>query len=103
MPTPNDDSMGRHRVDRMPPRHWDEYSDRAGVVYTVVYIDDQKVVLQMRKECTERLNPEDEDNEVHEVTIPLGDVPTLLRLTHAMCYFTCQGALDRPGQTGPHD
>ena len=62
-----------------------------GVIYTVVYIDDQKVVLQMRKEYTEKLNPEDEDDEVHEVTVPLGDVPALLRLTHAMCYFTCQG------------
>ena len=62
-----------------------------GVVYTVVYIDDQKVVLQMRKEYIEKLNPEDEDDEVHEVTVPLGDVPALLRLTHAMCYFTCQG------------
>ena len=62
-----------------------------GVVYTVVYIDDQTVVLQMRKEYTEKLNPEDEDDEVHEVIVPLGDVPALLRLTHAMCYFTCQG------------
>ena len=62
-----------------------------GVIYTVVYIDDQTVVLQMRKEYTEKLNPEDEDDEVHEVTVPLGDVPALLRLTHAMCYFTCQG------------
>ena len=75
----------------MPPRHWGEDSDCAGVIYTVVYIDDQKVVLQMRKEYTEKLNPEDEDDEVHEVTVPLGDVPALLRLTHAMCYFTCQG------------
>ena len=56
-----------------------------------MYIDDQKVVLQVCKEYTEKLNPEDEDDEVHEVTVPLGDAPTLLRLTHAMCYFTCQG------------
>ena len=62
-----------------------------GAIYIVVYIDDQKVVLQMRKEYTEKLNPEDEDDEVHEVTVPLGDVPALLRLTRAMCYFTCQG------------
>ena len=62
-----------------------------GVIYTVVYIDGHKVALQMRKEYTEKLNPEDEDDEAHEVTVPLGDVPTLLRLTHAMCYFTCQG------------
>ena len=37
-----------------------------GVIYTVVYIDDQTVVLQMRKEYTERLNPEDEDDEVKQ-------------------------------------
>ena len=30
-----------------------------GVSYTAVCIDDQKVVLQMRKEYTEKLNPED--------------------------------------------
>ena len=60
-------------------------------IYTAVYSGDEKVVLQMCKEYTGRLNPEDEDEEVHEVTVPLGDVPTLCRLTHAMCYFTCQG------------
>ena len=50
-----------------------------------------RVVLQMRREYTETLNPADEDDEVPEVTVPLGDVPTLLRLTRARCYVTCQG------------
>ena len=62
-----------------------------GVIYTAVHVSDERVVLQMRREYTDKLNPEDEDGELPEVIVPLGDVPALLRLTHAMCYFTCQG------------
>ena len=62
-----------------------------GVIYTAVHVNAERVVLQMRREYTENLNPSDENDEVPEVIVPLGDVPALLRLTHAMCYFTCQG------------
>ena len=87
-----------------------------GVVYTVVQILDAEVVLQMRSEyCAKPKKDETGDDKAaveetgeaaveqsapNQVTIALEDVTMLLRLTHAMCYYTCQGrSFDRGRKT----
>ena len=50
-----------------------------GVVYTLLYIDSLSVL---------RMRPEYGNDEIE---VPLGEIPYLLRLTHAMCYYTIQG------------
>ena len=55
-----------------------------GVIYTVVDITDEGVKLQMREEYCHGADDE-------QVVIPLVDVCSQLRLTHAVCYYTCQG------------
>ena len=35
--------------------------------------------------------PIDVSKAKQEVTVPLQDLPAVMRLTHAMCYYTCQG------------
>ena len=56
-------------------------------------LNDSDVVLQMRPEyCAKTATPATEDDEApNQVKVALEDVTTLLRLTHAMCYYTCQG------------
>ena len=55
-----------------------------GVLYTVVDIRDKVVQLRMREEYCRGEKDE-------EVEVPLNEVCSQLRLTHAMCYYTCQG------------
>jgi len=73
-----------------------------GVVYTVKQINENDVVLRMLKDYRppETDKPKEEDEEEDEddecakpsdITLLLEDVPTLMRLTHAMCYYTVQG------------
>ena len=84
-----------------------------GVVYSVERISEDTVTLKMLPEycnsCTtvgdveEEVEFEGPDNGFgapqlvdvskakEEVTVPLADVPAVLRLTHAMCYYTVQG------------
>ena len=72
-----------------------------GVVYTVTLIDDANVYLTMNSEYqTVPEHAEDDDEDLpdsdvakapSQITIPKLDVPKLLRLTHAMCYYTIQG------------
>ena len=49
------------------------------MVYTLLLID---------RFCVLRMKPEYGDEEIE---VPLGEIPYLLRLTHAMCYYTIQG------------
>ena len=56
-----------------------KYSVVQGVVYTLLYIG-RMSVLRMKTEYGDE-----------EIKVPLGEVPYLLRLTHAMCYYTTQG------------
>ena len=61
-----------------------------GVIYTVISCNEEEVILRMRPEY---------NADEKEITLNMGDVPILTRLTHAMCYYTCQGrSIDR-GQT----
>jgi len=66
-----------------------------GVVYSVEGIFEDTVTLKMLPEyCKGTATPLELDTEVdefEEVTVPLADVPAVLRLTHAMCYYTVQG------------
>ena len=59
-----------------------------GVIYTVISCDETEVLLRMRPEyCAD---------EQKEIKVNMGDMPLLTRLTHAMCYYTCQGrSIDR--------
>ena len=85
-----------------------------GVVYTVVKLHDSEVVLQMRSEycakpkkdenesATEKQDETDDAEQAapNQVTVAFEDVTLLLRLTHAMCYYTCQGrSFDRGRKT----
>ena len=56
----------------------DKYGVTQGVVDTFLYIGAFSVV---------RMRPEYGDEEIE---VPLAEVPYLLRLTHAMCYYTMQ-------------
>ena len=56
-----------------------KYSVVQGVVYTLLLID---------RFCVLRMRPEYGDDEIE---VPIGEIPYLLRLTHAMCYYTIQG------------
>ena len=49
------------------------------MVYTLLLID---------RFCVLRMKPEYGDEEIE---VPLEEIPYLLRLTHAMCYYTIQG------------
>ena len=74
-----------------------------GVVYSVQHIAQDAVTLQMLPEyrhepITSPDNEENREQEVvdvssakEEVTVPMGDLPAVMRLTHAMCYYTVQG------------
>ena len=72
-----------------------------GIVYTTTQIDDANVYLSMNSEYrTAPAHAEDDDEDLPgvdvataplHITIPKLDVPKLLRLTHAMCYYTIQG------------
>ena len=55
-----------------------------GVIYSVVEITEETVKLQMRQEYCNGADDE-------AVEIPRDSVVSQLRLTHAMCYYTCQG------------
>ena len=50
-----------------------------GVVYTLLYVGALSVL---------RMRPEYGDEEIE---VPIEEIPYLLRLTHAMCYYTVQG------------
>ena len=50
-----------------------------GVVYTLLYVGALSVL---------RMKPEYGDEEIE---VPIEEIPYLLRLTHAMCYYTVQG------------
>ena len=72
-----------------------------GVVYTITQIDGANMYLSMNNEYqTAPGHAEDDDEDLPDsdvakaplhITIPKLDVPKLLRLTHAMCYYTIQG------------
>ena len=73
-------------------------SPKRGVVQGIVY-----TVIDVGPEVKIRINPEyqvesnlpsdwDEVRTEFEMTLPVLEVPRLLRLTHAMCYFTVQDA-----------
>ena len=76
-----------------------------GVVYTVKRVDEANLTLEMNEEYKKKdaiqdlehsedgddFHEDDEKPSVHDVTLPLVDAPAVLRLTHAMCYFTMQG------------
>ena len=79
-----------------------------GVMYSVEHIADDTVTLKMLPEYrrpddapVETETAETADAAVgddvsaakEEVTMPLDDVPHVLRLTHATCYYIVQGAL----------
>ena len=55
-----------------------------GVIYVVLEIGEETVKLQMREEYCHGADDE-------AVEIPRDSVVSQLRLTHAMCYYTCQG------------
>ena len=56
-----------------------KYQVVQGAIYTLLYIGRMSVLC---------MKPEYGDEEIE---VPLGEVPYLLRLTHAMCYYTIQG------------
>ena len=56
-----------------------KYGAVQGVVYTLLYVG---------RFCVLRMRPEYGDEEIE---VPLEEIPYLLRLTHAMCYYTIQG------------
>jgi len=62
-----------------------------GVVYVVKQISDTHATLEMTRDyCKDPTKPPDPlTKEV--VAVPLDDVAEVLRLTHALCYYTCQG------------
>ena len=71
-------------------------------MYNVKRISEDVVTLQMLPEYCQGAAPQrlDEDEETppddpkkakSEVEVPLDVVATVMRLTHAMCYFTVQG------------
>ena len=66
-----------------------------GAVCSVVRVDEANVTLEMNGEYRRETQGEDDDDDVanvpETVNMPLTDVPRVLRLTHAMCYFTVQG------------
>ena len=55
-----------------------------GVIYTVAEINEESVKLHMREEYCRGETDE-------QVEIPRDEVCSQLRLTHSMCYYTCQG------------
>ena len=59
---------------------------KRGVVQGVMY-----TVLEVGPEVSIRMNDEYQSEGPVEMKLPLAEVPLLLRLTHAMCYFTIQG------------
>ena len=64
-------------------------------------VNDAHVLLEMNEEYTNNTRDDDDDDEdaidtdvakaPNSIKIPTEEVPKLLRLTHAMCYFTVQG------------
>ena len=62
-----------------PRGRGNKYGVVQGVVYTLILID---------RFCVLRMRPEYGDEEIE---VPLDEIPYLLRLTHAMCYYTIQG------------
>ena len=70
-----------------------------GVVYIVMELSDSEVVLQMRPEYCVKKPATEDDEAPNQVKVELGEVTTLLRLTHAMCYYTCQGRSFDLGRT----
>ena len=75
-------------------------------MYSVEHITEDTATLKMLPEYRRPVETQvetaettdaavDEDVSVarEEVTVPLDDVAHVLRLTHAMCYYTVQGAL----------
>ena len=69
-----------------------------GVVYTITKMGDD-VTLEMNEEYKNDPDPDSDDEAPdtdvarapHEIKVPYHNIPKLLRLTHAMCYFTVQG------------
>jgi hypothetical protein len=69
-----------------------------GVSYTVTAVDPYKVSLALAPEFASTTTLEDdEEEEPPETTVSLEDAGQLLRLQHAMCYYSCQGRTVRSG------
>ena len=71
-----------------------------GVVYHVTSIEGTHVSLVMNAEYQNSTDEDEDDEDAPDadvakapshIQLPMADVPKLLRLTHAMCYFTVQG------------
>ena len=62
-----------------------------GVVYTVRHVDGASLVVEMNEEHKKKHDSDDEGPSAELLTMPLTEAPRVLRLTHAMCYFTVQG------------
>ena len=97
MPTTVHDHMGGVELIGCPcgtGRH--HHGIVQGVVYRIARVGEANVTLEMNPEYRRETQGEDEDdddlaNAPETVNMPLTDVPRVLRLTHAMCYFTVQG------------
>jgi len=62
-----------------------------GVVYVVKQISDTHATLEMTRDyCKDPTKPPDPLTKEVAVVL-LDDLAEVLRLTHAMCYYTCQG------------
>ena len=80
-----------------------------GVVYTVTGITESHAALTMNTEYQTQSEPHEDspedapDSDVAEApintTVPISDVPNILRLTQAMCYFAVQGRTLRNKRT----
>ena len=74
-----------------------------GVIYTVVDMSEDNIFLKMRPEYCQRRgaydDDDDEENAPAQISVPVHDVPSLLRLSHAMCYYTVQGRRFDLGRT----
>ena len=72
-----------------------------GVVYRVESITDDAVTIKMLEEYCPKHAISNAEHEVDtpvdvskakvEVKVPIADVPVVMRLTHAMCFYTVQG------------
>ena len=79
MPAPGHADLDWHGAHRLSEGRGKKHQVVRGVVYTLLYIG---------RFCVLRMGPEYGDEEIE---VPLEEIPYLLRLTHAMCYYTIQG------------
>jgi hypothetical protein len=71
-----------------------------GVSYTVTGVDSESVRVALAPEFAGTATLEDDDDDEEEprtTTVSLEDAGQLLRLQHAMCYYSCQGRTVRSG------